>query len=99
LTTTLVGAITAYLGYTRIESALKSYNHVYTNLENRRAWWTALSLEEKQDAKNIDVLITSTKEIHSQDLSSMEQEIDAMLDKLYEKQQDKAEAVYTKAEE
>jgi hypothetical protein len=99
LTTTLVGAITTYLGYTRIESALRSGNRTSINLENRKIWWTALSSDEKVDPKNVDILVTSTEAIHSLDLLSMEQDFEAVLDKLYKKQKDLAKQVDTKQEE
>jgi hypothetical protein len=57
LTTTIVGAITVYLGYTQIEGVLMRMNRAQVSLESRKLWWTALSVEEKIQPKNIDTLV------------------------------------------
>lgn len=60
-TTSLAAAVTSYLGVTQVEHNLVKYNQTAIDLENTRAWWTALSPTGKEDPKNIDRLVDDTE--------------------------------------
>jgi dipeptidase len=82
LATGLVAAFTTFLGYQQVENTLMKYNQAATNLANVRAWWTALSTEEKADQKNIDSLVGHTEEILASELTGWVQQMQDALAKL-----------------
>jgi SLOG in TRPM, prokaryote/SMODS and SLOG-associating 2TM effector domain 1/Protein of unknown function (DUF4231) len=63
LTTTLVAATGAFLGYRQTESALLQYNQAGTDLANIKAWWHALSAGEQAQQQHIDALIGHTEKV------------------------------------
>ena len=68
MTTSLVGAFTTYLGYQQIENTLMKYNQAATDLANIRAWWSALSEEEKEDRGNFSILVENTEKVLESEL-------------------------------
>jgi hypothetical protein len=61
LTTGLVAAITAYLGYQQVEERLQKYNKASIRLTNLLNWWSALSTSEQAKQENIDQLVSDTE--------------------------------------
>jgi hypothetical protein len=73
--TAMVIAITSYLGFHQLEETLKKYNQAEANLSSLRAWWAALSPEQKKDAGNIEKLVTHTERVLATELSGWVQEM------------------------
>jgi hypothetical protein len=63
VTTALATAFIAFLQYRQTEHTLLQYTQTSTNLENVKAWWTALSAQEQADRKNVDKLVETTERI------------------------------------
>jgi len=61
LTTGLVAALTAYLGYQKVEERLEKYTQASIDLTNILNWWSALSASEQANQENIDQLISNTE--------------------------------------
>lgn len=81
LTTALVTALTAYVGHLQIEHSLIQYNQAATDLSNVRAWWTALSTEEKAKQDNRDTLVDKSEKILESELTGWVQQMqDTMAD-------------------
>jgi hypothetical protein len=63
VTTALATAFIGFLQYRQTENTLLQYTQTSTNLENVKAWWTALSAQEQADRKNVDKLVETTERI------------------------------------
>ncbi|WNG19045.1 DUF4231 domain-containing protein [Cystobacter fuscus] len=75
LTTSLVTSVTAWLGYQQAESQLTKYHQSTTDLDNIKAWWSALSLEEQGRRRNFENLIDSTEFVLQAELTGWLQEM------------------------
>ncbi|WP_257461481.1 DUF4231 domain-containing protein [Archangium lipolyticum] len=75
LTTSLVTSVTAWLGYQQAESRLMKYHQSTTDLDNIKAWWSALSLEEQGRRRNFENLIDSTEFVLQAELTGWVQEM------------------------
>lgn len=73
--TSLVMAITTYLGYQQSEAKITKYQQAATDLENLKAWWSALSLEEQSDYRKFDTLVESTELILQGEVSGWVQDM------------------------
>jgi dipeptidase len=79
VTTALATAFIAFLQYRQTEHTLLQYTQTSTNLENVKAWWTALSAQEQADRKNVDKLVETTERIlESEHRSWIQQMQDAL---------------------
>ena len=61
-TTSIATALTTFIGLRQYDFLLKRYNVAKSNLLNIKAWWTALSEEEKLQQSNLDKLVSSTEQ-------------------------------------
>jgi hypothetical protein len=86
MTTSLVGALTAFLEYQQVESTLMKYNQAATDLTNIKSWWTALPDEAKRGQKNIDSLVTHTETVLQTELSGWAQQMESAISRLKEEQ-------------
>lgn len=75
MATSIVMAITTYLGYQQSEARLTKYQQAATDLENLKAWWSALSLEEQSDYRKFDTLVDGTELILQRELSGWVQDL------------------------
>ena len=75
LTTSLATSVTAWLGYQQAESQLTKYHQSTTDLDNIKAWWSALSLEEQGRRRNFENLIDSTEFVLQAELTGWLQEM------------------------
>lgn len=75
LTTALVTAISAWLGYQQAGIQLVKYHQSATDLENIKAWWSALSFEEQGLNHNIENLVDSTELVLQAEVMGWEQEM------------------------
>jgi hypothetical protein len=75
LATSIVMAITTYLGYQQSEAKLTKYQQATTDLENLKAWWSALSLEEQSDYRKFDTLVDGTELILQSEVSGWVQDM------------------------
>ncbi len=91
LTAALVTAFATYLQYMQTESQLVKFNQAVTDLENIRAWWTALSIEKQADQDNIDLLVDSTEKILEREHAGWAQQMQDAFAELREQQAKEAE--------
>jgi hypothetical protein len=82
LTTAAAAAITTYLGYRQTESSLMKYNQARTDLDNVKAWWTALSAEEQATQDNVDLLVDHTEQVLKSELDGWVQQMQNALAEL-----------------
>ncbi len=75
LATSIVMAITTYLGYQQSEARMTKYQQATTDLENLKAWWRALSLEEQSDYRKFDALVDRTELILQSEVSGWVQDM------------------------
>jgi truncated hemoglobin YjbI len=75
LTTAVAAALTTYLGYRQTESSLMKYNQAKTDLDNVKAWWTALSAEEQATQDNVDSLVDHTEQVLKSELDGWVQQM------------------------
>ncbi len=91
VTTSMVGAVTAYLEYMQVESALLHYNQAAADLETIRRWWISLQPEAKAERANIDRLVDQAERVMRSESAGWIQEMhDAMAE--LRRQQDAADA-------
>ena len=91
LTTAMAAAITTYLGYRQTESSLMKYNQAKTDLDNVKAWWTALSAEEQATQDNVDLLVDHTEQVLKSELDGWVQQMQNALAELRKEQSTAAE--------
>ncbi len=92
LSTAVVAAITAYLQYTQVEYTMIRNNQTLIQLQNIRAWWRALSVEDKKDQKNIDGLVETTEKLLDDQLAGWVRQMGDALSSLRSQQEkEKAE--------
>ncbi|NMO16931.1 DUF4231 domain-containing protein [Pyxidicoccus fallax] len=69
LATAIVTAITTHLGYQQSEAKITQYQQAATDLEDLKAWWSALSLEQQSDYRQFDALVDSTELVLQSEVS------------------------------
>jgi hypothetical protein len=82
LATSIVMAITTYLGYQQSEATITRYQQAATDLENVKAWWCALSMEDQRDYRKFDALVESTELILQGEVSGWVQDMKEVLYRL-----------------
>lgn len=82
LITTIVAAISGFLGHRQVEGRLMTYNQTATDLENVRGWWIALSAEEQGDARNVDKLVDCVESLLGSELGGWLRKMQDALDDL-----------------
>jgi predicted Rossmann-fold nucleotide-binding protein len=82
LITTLVTAISGFLGHRQVEGRLMMYNQTATDLENVRGWWIALPAEEQGDARNVDKLVDCVESLLGSELGGWLRKMQDALDDL-----------------
>lgn len=82
LTTSVVAAMTTFLGYRQTEETLTNYNQAATDLAKLKAWWNALSPDEQEKQKNVDTLIDSTERVLESELTKWSQKIQNVMAEL-----------------
>ncbi len=87
LTTALVGAFTTYLEYQQLENTLMKYNQAATDLANIKAWWSALSEEEREDSDNYSILVENTEKVLESELAGWVHRMEDALAKLKAEQE------------
>jgi TRPM family ion channel/conflict system pore-forming effector with SLATT domain/uncharacterized protein DUF4231 len=90
ITTTVVTALTTYLGYRQIENTLATYNSTATDLENLRGWWLALAPEAQADAANVDKLVEHAENVLDSEMDGWVQKMQDALAELRKEQEDAA---------
>ena len=83
VSTTLAGAVASYLEYKRVEATLVGYNQAADSLYDIRAWWFALSDDEKAKFVNFEKLVASTEETIRSEHTSWLQDMQDRLANLY----------------
>jgi hypothetical protein len=89
LTTAVAAALTSYLSYQQTESTLTKYNQAATDLNNVKAWWTALPPEEQAKQENVTTLVDHTEQVLQSELDGWVQQMQNALAEL-RKGQEKA---------
>jgi hypothetical protein len=89
LTTAGAAALTTYLSYRQTESTLTKYNQAFTDLDNVKAWWTALPAAEQAKQENVDTLVDHTEQVLQSELDGWVQQMQNALAEL-RKGQEKA---------
>ncbi len=89
VTTAVVIALTAYLGYRQVENTLTTYNQTATDLENVRGWWVALSAEDQADPHNVDALVDHGEKVLQAELDGWVQRMQDALAELRKPQAEK----------
>ncbi len=82
LITTIVTAISGFLGHRQVEGTLMTYNQTATDLENVRGWWIALSAEEQGDTRNVDKLVDCVESLLGSELGGWLRKMQDALDDL-----------------
>jgi TRPM family ion channel/conflict system pore-forming effector with SLATT domain/uncharacterized protein DUF4231 len=89
LTTAVAAALTTFLSFRQTESIVTKYNQTATDLNNVKAWWTALPPEEQAKQTNIDTLVDHTEQVLQSELDGWVQQMQNALAEL-RKGQEKA---------
>lgn len=63
LTTSMVAALTAYLGYHQTEGIMTKFSQAASDLENARGWWQGLTPQIQTERDSFDQLVSRTEEI------------------------------------
>jgi hypothetical protein len=87
LTSTLVMTLIAWIGSQNAESLLTKYNQAVTDLEDTKAWWSALSIEEQGSRRNFEILVSRTELILQSELTGWVQEMKELLARLDARQE------------
>ncbi|MDY7231370.1 DUF4231 domain-containing protein [Hyalangium rubrum] len=90
LTMALVMALTAWLGFQQAENRLMKYHQAATDLDNLKAWWSALSIEAMGLRRNFDALVENTELVLQGELTGWVHEMKDVVSRL-PTQQEKAE--------
>lgn len=69
LVTSIVTAITTFLGYQQSEARITRYQQAVTDLEDLKTWWSAMSPEEQNDYRTFDALVDSTELVLQSEVS------------------------------
>jgi hypothetical protein len=75
LTSAVVMALTAHLGYQQSESRIMKYQQAAIELENLKAWWGALSLEEQEEPRHFEALVEGTEAILRREVAGWAKEL------------------------
>ena len=67
------------------------YNQAKTDLDNVKAWWTALSAEEQATQDNVDLLVDHTEQVLKSELDGWVQQMQNALAELRKEQPTAAE--------
>jgi hypothetical protein len=87
VTIALVGALTTFLEFKRVETTLTAYNQAATDLDSIHTWWHALPDEDKKDEKkqeNFEKLVKNTEAVIQSEHAGWVQEMRDALAELYE---------------
>jgi hypothetical protein len=76
LTTAVVTALSAWVGHFQLDHTLVQYNQTAGDLGNLRAWWNALSAEEKAKSENHDTLVNKSEKILGSEFSGWVQQME-----------------------
>jgi TRPM family ion channel/conflict system pore-forming effector with SLATT domain/uncharacterized protein DUF4231 len=82
LTSALVMTLIAWINSQNAENLLTKYNQAITDLEDTRAWWSALSLEEQSSRRNFDILVSRTELVLQSELTGWVREMKELLARL-----------------
>ena len=91
LTTTIIAALSTYLGYRQTENTLTKYNQTGTNLANIKGWWNALSFQDQQLQDNISTLVEQTEQVLQVEMDGWIQQMQNALAELRKNQETKPE--------
>jgi len=86
VTIALVGALTTFLEFKRVETTLTAYNQAATDLDSIRTWWRALPDEDKKGEKkqeNFEKLVKNTEAVIQSEHAGWVQEMRDALAELY----------------
>lgn len=86
LATAVVTAFATKLQVDQVENSLVQYNQTLASLRNIVCWWKALSHWEKNNAKNIDVLVDQAEKAMETETAGWVQQMQSALDKLTERE-------------
>lgn len=88
VTIAMVGALTSFLEFKRVETTLTVYNQAATDLDSIHTWWHALPDEDKKDEKgqeNFEKLVKNTEAVIQSEHAGWVQEMRDALAELYSK--------------
>jgi hypothetical protein len=91
LTTAVAAALTTFLSFRQTESIVTKYNQTATDLNNVKAWWTALPPAEQAKQINIDALVDHTEQVLQSELDGWVQQMQNALAELRKGQAQAAE--------
>jgi hypothetical protein len=86
VTIALMGALTTFLEFKRVETTLTAYNQAATDLDSIRTWWRALPDEDKKGEKkqeNFEKLVKNTEAVIQSEHAGWVQEMRDALAELY----------------
>jgi hypothetical protein len=86
LTTALAAALATYLSYRQTENSLTKYNQAATDLDNVKAWWTALPAEDQAKQENVNTLVKHTEQVLESELDGWVQQMQNALAELRKSQ-------------
>jgi hypothetical protein len=82
VTLAVVGALTSFLEFKRVETTLMAYNQAATDLDSIRTWWHALPDKDKNE-DNFEKLVTNTEAVIETEHAGWVQELGDALAELY----------------
>ncbi len=83
VTVALTGALSNYLDFKRVEATLVGYNRAADGLYDVEAWWSSLSVKQKQHPKNFEQLVVRTEAIIRSEHVSWLQDMQDRLAEMY----------------
>jgi hypothetical protein len=83
----LVMALTAWLGFQQAENRLIKYQQAATDLDNIKAWWSALPIEAMEERRNFDLLVENTELVLQGELTGWEHEMKEVMTRLQARQE------------
>ncbi|MDQ4068012.1 MAG: DUF4231 domain-containing protein [Actinomycetota bacterium] len=87
VTTSVVGAMTTYLGFMQVEGTLLHYNQAAGDLETIRRWWTALPESAKQRPANVNRLVEQSERVMQSESAGWLQEMQDVMAELRRQQE------------
>lgn len=87
----LAGALTSFLEFKRVETTLVSCNIAAADLYDIRAWWHALTTEEKLDQASAETLVSSAEAVLQTENAGWLQEMRDALSEIYGQKKEEAD--------
>ncbi len=83
LSMALVMALTAWVGFQQAENRLMKYHQAATDLDNLKAWWSALPIEAMGERRNFELLVENTELVLQGELTGWVHEMRDVITRLH----------------